>query len=282
MRTITLLSRKNNRKNILFFKIPGLGYTITFSERVRMSEKTIGMTVTGEIFQPVRLYYTVSNRQRVETCLGRLRCMNVDAPQKRWIWLYDEEAKCIDFKNKFSSLPENIRPVIIGSLVWKSAETLILDVRSFERALAAIQFFDKHISRSLAKVTHCATVNRIFEITESSASNFDVFFENNDKLVEIDPDAFMDKVRATPLSKNGSPDLQAIISFLDNEMDRFFEIEKFPTHFYEDGIESLRGSFIFRRTIALERWEGNVNYSFKDAFNKFSEFCQHRDKVNLK
>jgi hypothetical protein len=253
-----------------------MDYAITFSERKKMSEKTIGMTVTGEIFQPVRLYYTVSNRQKVEKCLERLRCMDVDASQKRWVWLYDEEVKGIDFKNNFSSLPENIRPVVIGSFVWKSAETLILDVRSFERALAAIQFFDKHISRSLAKVTHCATVNRIFEVTESSASNFDVFFENNDKLVEINPDAFMDKARATPLSKNGSPDLQAITSFLDNEMDRFFEVEKFPIHFYEDGIESLRGTFIFRRTIAMERWEGNVNYSFKDAFNKFYEFCQHR------
>lgn len=241
-----------------------------------MSEKTIGMTVTGEIFQPVRLYYTVSNRQKVEKCLERLRCMNMDASQKRWVWLYDEEAKGIDFKNKFSSLPENIRPVVIGSFVWKNAKTLILDVRSYERALAAIQFFDKHIPRPLARVTHGATVSRIFEVTESSASNFDVFFENNDKLVEINPNAFMDKARASPLSKNGSPDLQAITSFLDNEMDQFFEVEKFPIHFYEDGIESLRGSFIFRRTIAIERWEGNVNYSFKDAFNKFYEFCQHR------
>jgi len=233
-----------------------------------MLEKTIGMTVTGEVFQPVRLYYTVLNREKIEECLACLRCMEVDASQKRWVWLYNEEAKSIDFKNNYYSISEKVSPIVLGSFVWKSAETLILDVRSYERALEAIQFFDKYIPRSLAKVTHCATVNRIFEIAESAPSNFDVFFENNDKLVEINPKGFMDRARETPLSANGSPDFRAITSFLDKEMERFFEFEKFPIHFYEDGITSLKGAFIFRRTIAIERWEGNPNYSFKDVFKK--------------
>ena len=52
-----------------------------------MLEKTIGMTVTGEIFQPVRLYYTVVNRQEVEKRLARLRCIEEDTSQKRLVWL---------------------------------------------------------------------------------------------------------------------------------------------------------------------------------------------------
>ena len=51
-------------------------------------------------------------------------------------------------------------------------------------------------------------------------------------------------------------------------MERFFEIEKFPIHFYQEGIKSLKASFILRRTIAMQRWHGNVNYSYKNALNK--------------
>jgi hypothetical protein len=231
-------------------------------------ERTIGMTVTGEIFQPVRLYYSVFNRKKIENCLDSLRCIEFDAPRKRWVWIYEEEAKFINFKVKFSSLPENINQVIIGSFVWKDNNNLILDLRSYERALEAIKFFDKKIPRSVAKVTHCSTVNKIFEVNESAVTNFDVFFENNDKLVEIKPEDFIDRIKEKPLSANGNPDFQAITSFLDNEMDRFFEVEKFPIHFYDNGIKSLKVSFILRRTIAMERWNGAVNYSFKDVLKK--------------
>lgn len=229
-------------------------------------ERMLGMTVTGEIFQPVRLHYKVLNRKKVEKCFDRLRCIEFDASQNRWVWLYDEEAKDIDFKNTLSSLPEEICPVIIGSFVWKSSEVLILDLRSFERALEAIKFFDNKIPRSVAKVTHCSTVNKIFELKECAATNFDVFFENNDTMVEINPEALVDRMEETPLSIDGKPNFQAITSFLDNEMDRFFEVEKFPIHFYEDGIESLKASFILRQTIAMQRWNGDTNYSFKDVF----------------
>jgi len=233
-----------------------------------MSEKTIGMTVTGEIFQPVRLYYSVLNRQEVENCLMRLRCIEEDASQKRWVWLYRDEAQIISFKNDFHCIPEEVSPIVIGSFIWKNDESLILDVRSFERALEAIPFFDKYVPRSLAKIKYCAVVNRIFAVAESIPSNFDIFFEDNDKLVEINPEAFMDRAREGQLSKNDSPNIQAITSFLDNEMDRFFEVEKFPVHFYEDGLTSLKGSFILRQIIAMERWKGDTTYSFKNVFNK--------------
>lgn len=231
-------------------------------------EKPVGMTVTGEIFQPVRLYYEIHDQKKVKKCLERLRCIQFDAPRNRWLWLYDEEAKSIDFKTPFASIPKDLCPVVIGSFVWKSAKMLILDVRSFERALEAIQFFDKKISRSIATVTHCAVVNRIFEAQESVGSNFDVYFEDNDKMVVIDPEAIIDRMKKTPLSTNNLPNFQAITSFLDNEMERFFEVEKFPIHFYDEGIDSLRSSFILRQTIAMQRWNGNDNYSFKDVFSE--------------
>ena len=224
--------------------------------------------MTGEIFQPIRLHYRVLNRNKIEKVFNRLRCIEFDASRKRWVWLYNEEAKSIDFDNKSSFIPEEIQPIIIGSFIWKGADALVLDVRSYERALEAIKFFDKKISRSTAMVTHCSVVNKIFEMSESAISNFDVFFENNESMVEIKPEETMERMKRACLSSNHQPDFQAITSFLDKEMERFFEVEKFPAHFYEDGIKSLQASFILRRIIAMERWRGNVSYSYKNALQK--------------
>jgi hypothetical protein len=232
------------------------------------SEKEIGMTVTGEIFQPIRLHYQVFSRDEIEKNFNRLRCIEFDTTKNRWVWLYNEEAESIAFENKFSSIPEEIRPIIIGSFFWKGADALVLDVRSYERALEAIKFFDKEISRSAIRVTHCSVVNKIFEMSESSTSNFDNFFENNVSMIEITPEETIARMKEASLSASNQPNFQAITSFLDNELERFFEVEKFPTHFYEDGIKSLKGSFILRRIIAMERWRGNVTYSYKDALKK--------------
>jgi len=233
-------------------------------------EKQIGMTMTGEVFQPVRLYYQVFNPHQIKKDLDLLRCIDFDTSKNRWIWLYDKEAKSIHFEQKFSSIPEEVRPVVIGYFVWKSSDVLVLDVRSYERALEAIKFFDKKISRSTAKVTHCSSVNKIFEARASTASNFDVFFENNEDLVEIKPEETIARMKQAFLSTNGHPDLEAIMSFLANDMERFFEVEKFPIHFYEEGINSLKTSFILRRIIAMERWCGNVTYSYRDAFERLT------------
>ncbi len=233
-----------------------------------ISEKEIGTTVTGEIFQPIRLHYQVFNLHKIEKDFNRLRCMEFDTSKNRWVWLYNEEAKSIDFENKFSSIPEEIRPIIIGSFVWKGSDALVLDVRSYERALEAIKFFDKEISRSTAKVTHCSTVNKIFEVNASTVSNFDNFFENNKDMIEIKPEETIERMKKACLPINNQPNLEAITSFLENDLERFFEVEKFPTHFYEDGIKSLKASFILRRIIAMERWCGNITYSYKDALSR--------------
>ena len=40
------------------------------------------------------------------------------------------------------------------------------------------------------------------------------------------------------------------------------EVEKFPVHFYEDGISALEGRLVMRQTIALNHWHGNEDYTY--------------------
>src|SRR5712692_1676290 len=65
-------------------------------------EKQLLMTMTGEIHQPVRLYYTVYDQAAVLKVFSKLRCMDEDQDSQRWVWLYHGEAKKLKFHTSYS------------------------------------------------------------------------------------------------------------------------------------------------------------------------------------
>src|ERR687896_477542 len=58
----------------------------------------LAMTTTGEIMQPIRLHYAVQDGEALCATLAKLRCLDDDAPRKRWVWLYTDEARTLSFK----------------------------------------------------------------------------------------------------------------------------------------------------------------------------------------
>jgi hypothetical protein len=60
----------------------------------------LAMTTTGEIMQPIRLHYEVYDDDVLRSTFSKLRCMDYDASQRRWVWLYTNEAKSLPFKDK--------------------------------------------------------------------------------------------------------------------------------------------------------------------------------------
>src|SRR3954449_13037931 len=50
----------------------------------------------------------------------------------------------------------------------RTKETLLLDLRSCERALQAIPFFDTHLPRKLAELEDAEVVNRLFPANETN------------------------------------------------------------------------------------------------------------------
>jgi len=51
-------------------------------------KKKLLMTMTGEIHQPVRLYYQVFDQAAVLHAFAKLRCLDEDQDNHRWVWLY--------------------------------------------------------------------------------------------------------------------------------------------------------------------------------------------------
>ncbi len=56
-------------------------------------------TMTNEPFQPVRLYYRIPSKAKMERKLRPLECMTEDSIQRCWEWLYHGEARSLRFTN---------------------------------------------------------------------------------------------------------------------------------------------------------------------------------------
>src|SRR5712691_10239216 len=112
------------------------------------SADQVAMTTTGEILQLIRLHYAVEDSEKLRTLFTSLRCLEYDASQARWVWLYTEEARTLPFKDRRAGTN-----VVLGEFVFKGETDIVLNLRSFERATNALVFFDHHMPRTVARVT---------------------------------------------------------------------------------------------------------------------------------
>ena len=230
-------------------------------------------TMTGESYQPARIYYQVSQKNAVLGRFKRLRCIDYDREQNRWVWLYTEEAKNIQFDQSYRDIPKQYRPIVLGYFTWNGDKELRLDVRSFERVIEAMTFFDRKINRRLAKVTTIKIVNQLFSATistEEMSNHHTVFFEQRQA---VNPKDEMEKLEEIASQyEAGEESQKAAFSYLEKQMKKTLpEVEELETHFYEDGIESVAMSLRMRHIEAMEHWKGNKNFSQFDIMTTLLE-----------
>lgn len=108
-----------------------------------MADQLLLATLTGEHFQPVRLHYKVLNRPGLLRAFEKLRCLEYDASRKRWVWLYAHEAKKLQFQRSHAQFPKELHPIVIGAFFLRTKETLLLNLRSCERASWRFRFLTR-------------------------------------------------------------------------------------------------------------------------------------------
>ena len=126
-------------------------------------------TVTGEPYQPCRVYYGVDDRAHLIEILEQLQCFCVLERTEHWHWIFDFEARRLRFERIYRKIDRNDRPVILGELKLQNGTELDLTVYSFDRLLQGILFLDKHIPRTVAQVKRMRLVNRFFDHSECPA-----------------------------------------------------------------------------------------------------------------
>jgi len=212
--------------------------------------------MTGDIFQPIRLYYRIHDKNALNRIFSNLSCMSSDPRNERWVWLYDGEAKALKFKKSYSAIPKERRPIVLGSFYSSGDNEMHLDVGSIERASKAIVFFDKRLKRTVAEVTYFAIYNKLLPQSEHPGSNFDTLFsEVKTDEIKANQQAAIERMKVAV--KAGA--------FMELLNDRSFKlVEAGPTNFYEDGIKSFETSLNMRQHVAVKRWQGEPDFVFND------------------
>ena len=225
------------------------------------SANQVARTTTGEIMQLIRLHYAVEDNDKLRAIFASLRCLEYDASQTRWVWLYTEEARTLPFKDRRAG-----KNVVLGEFVFKGQTEVVLNLRSFERATNALVFFDHHIPRTVARVTAMTVSNRLLSTAEAaSLGSLDQYFDHAEVVV-TDPASLLHEVEELVAR---TPDLQERFVRLDQYLtDRAQApvptMERLPVHYYEDGIRAVEALLSIRQVRAMHHWQGNTRYTYHD------------------
>jgi hypothetical protein len=193
------------------------------------SADQVAMTTTGELVQLIRLHYEVRDIEQFRTARASVRCIDYDASQARWVWLYTEEAKTIPFNDRRAA--DN---TVLGEFVRKGPEEVVLNLRSFERALHAIAFFDTHIPRAVARVTAMTVSNRLVSVAEAAAlGSLDQYFDTAEVVVQ-DPAVFLQTLHDRAAR---TPDAHERFALVEHAMADYAQtpvpaMERLPLHYY--------------------------------------------------
>ena len=218
---------------------------------VSNADEKLVVTVTGEYVQPVRLYYRLKDKSAVKKVFSKLKCMDYDAGRDRYVWLYQKEAKKLTFKYPYSAVPAEQRPVVIGSFFSESVDEMYLELRSIERAIEGIVFFDAYIKPYMASVDSISVINKLFSFAEHTMDFSDYFGQE----VTINPEEIVLRVQAE-LSQGKT--LETL------EKQSLPLVERFPCYFHEDGVTQLKLLLLSRQAIAVQHWMGNTEYTLQD------------------
>ncbi len=131
------------------------------------NERVLLTTMTGEPFQPMRLYWSIPTRAVVMRVFTGLRCVVEEPGARAWLWLYQDEATAITFARPHAEIPPDAHPIHIGRFRMPGKDQLVMELRSFERAIEAAKLFAPLLGpRSVLR--RARVINRWFEGHEAA------------------------------------------------------------------------------------------------------------------
>jgi len=132
------------------------------------NERVLLTTMTGEPFQPVRLYWSIPARAVATRVFTGLRCVVEEPDARAWLWLYQDEATAITFAKPYSEIGGEMHPIHIGRFRMPDKNRLVMELRSFDRAIEAAKLFAPLLGPK-SVLRRARVINRWFEGHEAAA-----------------------------------------------------------------------------------------------------------------
>lgn len=240
------------------------------------TEKQLVTVKTGEPYQPVRIYYQVFKKKALLSALQKLKCIEYEPKRDRWNWFYEAEAKKLRFTRPYSALMPADKPLILGYFTFRGNDQMLLDLRSGERAMQALDFFDKRINRYTANPTHLRIVNRCFSMEDMPNQeihpSLDPFFDRDDvPCLAKETEAALNRI-AEEYADDPEAKEKAANEFFDREMNRPHpEVEELIIHPDKMDRLSLPMALQMRQVEAFEHWRGNFTFRAADVLQQWVE-----------
>jgi hypothetical protein len=240
---------------------------------LKVPQERLITNVTGEPYQPARIYYQVSSKKTVLGVFKKLKCMNYDSSTDRWYWLYTAEAEKIRFEESYNKIPKETHPIPLGYFIFRSDEEMILEVRSFQRVVEAIKFFTKRINWRAAEPMRLRLVNKLFSTPEDETptppKSFDDFFDNKDVFIQSIEALELELIEVESHYDNDEDKEKAITEYME-EKSRYPlpEIEEIGINIHGEGMSVLELSLRMKQIEAWEHWQGNTNFTQYDLIQQ--------------
>ena len=229
--------------------------------------KQLLATWTKDPFQPVRIYYTIPNRELVEKKLRKLKCMVEESGDRGWEWIFHGEAASLRFGVSYDAVPKNRRPIILGRIKFPQNGGMTLQTNAIPRAIAAARFFAPRLGPRVVAL-RCRLVYRYFSADEGSPAELMKILDQDVSV--IDPRQGEASFAAAFDGVDTLEDAEcAAATFLDKALASQQDVppvEDFPLAPEEETPEftTLAATLGFRFVRAFERWRGNTHVTLAD------------------
>lgn len=244
--------------------------------------KKLLLTFTDEIIQPVRLNYKIFNEFELLNSLNKIKDFEYVKEKNLFKWLLKKGEKKFGLKiNKNIKMLEKT-DIVLGNLIIKDKKLYII-LPSIKRAIIAIQFFDKIISREIVKIETLDVINKFFEDSVENRQeiiNLENIFENKE-ISKKDPELLIKEIYE--LKEKGIPQAQ-LIEYMNKKIEEdtkkdLPEIENLPVNYYSDGIQQTEVGLTMRKIVLFERFNGNKSFTFNDIMQSMINDSYEKSKI---
>jgi hypothetical protein len=218
--------------------------------------------MTGEPFQPVRLYYSIPDCLFVVKKLRAMKCMLDVPPERCWQWLFQGEVAALRFPGGYDAVPKEKRPIVLGRISFPKNDGMILQTNSIPRAIEGARFFGPRLGPEVIAM-RCRVVNRCFAADEGKLDELMKTLDSDVTVIEPrEAEAAVTREFAGVRTPQDAE--RAAAEFVERRLKSKEDVplvEDFPLVPEEETPEfgGLATSLQLRGVRALEHWQGNTH-----------------------
>jgi hypothetical protein len=227
---------------------------------------------TGEAYQPIRITYNVSQKDKLIAAINQLKCCEKSTNGESWNWFWRDESDDLHFESIDAFKKKEDKPLRLATITLRNGN-MYINLPSFKRACLAVQFFQRVIPKDIAHARVADFINKVFGLDERLPHGFTELFKE-EELDNIVHQRVSDYAKVQERCEQAATHEEAITilaEYTKKESSKrlpYAERYDFEHTNGQDADIVYLTFYIFlrgRELVAIRRWFGNTGYTLSDA-----------------